>query len=158
MYVLLAGLNHRTAPIDIRERFAFCGANLNNAYEFFKDNTDLEGAVILTTCNRTEIYATTRDIERGTQVLRNFMSAYSGMDNQQLEQYLYQPSCYDAISHLFRVAAGLDSMIVGESQILGQVKDAYQEAVQAGASDGVLNTLFQKVHIITYENNRRDLS
>ncbi len=144
MYVLLAGLNHRTAPIDIRERFAFCGANLNNAYEFFKDNADLEGAVILTTCNRTEIYATTRDIERGTQVLRNFMSAYSGMDNQQLEQYLYQPSCYDAISHLFRVAAGLDSMIVGESQILGQVKDAYQEAVQAGASDGVLNTLFQK--------------
>lgn len=144
MYVLLAGLNHKTAPVDIRERFAFCGANLNNAYEFFKDNADIEGTVILTTCNRTEIYATTRDIERGMKVLKDFMSRYSGMDNLQLEKYLYQPNCYDAIFHLFRVAAGLDSMMVGESQILGQVKDAYQEAVQAGASDGVLNTLFQK--------------
>lgn len=144
MYVLLAGLNHKTAPVDIRERFAFCGANLNSAYDFFKGNTDIEGTVILTTCNRTEIYATTRDIEPGMKVLKDFMSRYSGMDNQQLEQYLYQPNCYDAIYHLFRVAAGLDSMMVGESQILGQVKDAYQEAVQAGASDGVLNTLFQK--------------
>jgi len=144
MYVLLAGLNHKTAPVDIRERFAFCGANLNNAYEFFKNNVDIEGTVILTTCNRTEIYATTRDIERGMVVLKDFMSQYSRMGSQQLEQYLYQPNCYDAIYHLFRVAAGLDSMIVGESQILGQVKDAYQQAVQAGASDGVLNTLFQK--------------
>ncbi len=144
MYVLLAGLNHKTAPVDIRERFAFCGANLNSAYEFFKDNNDIEGTVILTTCNRTEIYATTPDIGRGMVVLKDFMSQYSGMDTQQLERYLYQPNCYDAIYHLFRVAAGLDSMMVGESQILGQVKDAYQEAVQAGASDGVLNTLFQK--------------
>jgi glutamyl-tRNA reductase len=144
MYVLLAGINHRTAPVDIRERFAFCGANLAKAYEHFKDNIDIEGTVILATCNRTEIYATARDIDKGMIVLKAFMSGYSGMDSQQLEQFIYQPNCYDAIYHLFRVAAGLDSMIVGEAQILGQVKDAYQVAVQHGASDGVLNTLFQK--------------
>lgn len=144
MYVLLAGLNHRTAPVSIRERFAFCGANLNSAYEYFKNQTDIEGTIILATCNRTEIYATARDIESGMKVLKSFMSRYSGMTGQELDQYLYQPSCYEAISHLFRVAAGLDSMFVGESQILGQVKEAYQAAVEAHASDGVLNSLFQK--------------
>lgn len=148
MYVLLAGLNHRTAPVSIRERFAFCGASLENAYAYFKDHTDIEGTVILATCNRTEIYATSRDIQSGMQVLKNFMSRYSGMTNQELEQYLYQPNCYNAISHLFRVAAGLDSMMLGEAQILGQVKDAYQASVEAHASDGVLNPLFLKaIHI-----------
>ncbi|MGS0764141.1 glutamyl-tRNA reductase [Syntrophomonas curvata] len=144
MYVLLAGLNHRTAPVSIRERFAFCGTSLDHAYAYFKDQAEIEGTVILATCNRTEIYATSRDIESGMKVLRQFMSGYSGMTNQELEQYLYQPNCYQAISHLFRVTAGLDSMILGEAQILGQVKDAYQASVQAHASDGVLNSLFLK--------------
>jgi glutamyl-tRNA reductase len=144
MYVLLAGLSHRTAPVSIRERFAFCGTSLDQAYAYFKDQPEIEGTVILATCNRTEIYATCRDIESGMEILRQFMARYSGMTDQELTQYLYQPNCYDAIAHLFRVTAGLDSMILGEDQILGQVKDAYQASVAAHASDGVLNSLFLK--------------
>lgn len=144
MYVLLAGLNHRTAPVDVRERFAISGAALDNAYDYFKNCSEVEGTIILATCNRTEIYATARDIEPGMQVLKEFMVDYGGIDEDSISQYLYQPNCYDAILHLFKVTSGLDSMIVGECQIMGQVKEAYQRAIEAQATDGVLNALFQK--------------
>lgn len=148
MYILLAGLNHRTAPVEVRERFAFCGAELSRAYDSLKREAAIEGSVILTTCNRTEIYATAREIESGMPVLHRFLCEYSGMEWEELSSYLYQPTCNDAMLHLFRVAAGLDSMIVGESQIISQVKDAYQQAVDFHASDSVLNTLFQKaIHV-----------
>lgn len=144
MYVLLAGLNHRTAPVDIREKFAISGAALESAYHYFSDCSEVEGTLILATCNRTEIYATARDIEPGMQALKQFMADYAGMDEESIGQYLYQPNCYDAIMHLFKVTSGLDSMIIGECQIMGQVKEAYQKAIEAGATDGVLNALFQK--------------
>jgi len=144
MYVLLVGLNHRTAPVEVREKFAICGVDLNNAYDYFKNSGAIEGAVILTTCNRTEIYATAKKVEKGMNVLQEFMVNYSGVEYDVLKDYLYKPTCYDAILHLFRVASGLDSMILGESQIISQVKEAYQKAVDVRASDGVLNTLFQK--------------
>ncbi|MGI5912053.1 MAG: glutamyl-tRNA reductase [Syntrophomonadaceae bacterium] len=144
MYVLLAGLNHRTASISIRERFVFNKVTLNTAYDYFINHAEIEGTVILATCNRTEIYATARDIQTGIEVLKDFLSCYSGMTYQELKQFIYLPNCYDAISHLFRVAAGLDSMILGEAQILGQVKEAYLAAVEAGASSKVLNSLFQR--------------
>lgn len=148
MYILLAGLNHRTAPVEVRERFAICGMELDHAYNFFKQQTAVEGSVILTTCNRTEIYATARDIEAGMPVLLQFMEEFSGLTPEELQNYLYQPTCYDAMLHLFRVASGLDSMILGESQIISQVRDAYQKAVESHAADSVLNTLFQKaIHV-----------
>ena len=99
---------------------------------------------MLSTCNRTEVYATVKDIEQGISVLEEFMASSSGLEIDELRPYLYQPNCYEAIGHLFRVAAGLDSMVLGETQILGQVKDAYNHAIEMGASDGILNTLFQK--------------
>lgn len=144
MYVLVVGLNHRTAPVEVRERFSICGADLEKAYSYLNSHEDIEGSVILATCNRTEIYATARDIEKGSRVLRGFLEQYSGINYDILKKYIYQPNCYDAILHLFRVSSGLDSMILGESQIIAQVKDAYQKAVEANASDGVLNTLFQR--------------
>lgn len=144
MYVLLAGLNHRTAPVEVRERFSICGADLERAYQDLKNRKDIESAVILTTCNRTEVYAAARDIQKGMRALEGFLAAYAKMENDLLRNYLYQPNCYDAILHLFRVASGLDSMILGEPQIIGQVKEAHQKAMEAGASDGVLNALFQK--------------
>lgn len=144
MYILLAGLNHRTAPVEVREQFSVCGTKLDYAYKYFENDEIIEGAVILTTCNRTEVYATARDIEKGMEVLQNFLADYSGMEYDYFQDHFYQPNCYDAILHLFRVASGLDSMIVGEPQILGQVKEAHQKAMDAGASDGVLNALFQK--------------
>ncbi|HWP98487.1 MAG TPA: glutamyl-tRNA reductase [Syntrophomonadaceae bacterium] len=148
MYILLAGLNHRTAPVEVRERFAICGIDLDDSYNFFKQQSDVEGSVILTTCNRTEIYATARDIEAGMEILLQFLERYSKMNREELRKYLYQPTCYDAMLHLFRVASGLDSMILGESQIISQVREAHQKAMECKASDSVLNTLFQKaVHV-----------
>ena len=144
MYVLLAGLSHRTAPVEIREKCAFTGKQLDNAYKQFAAYEEIEGLVILSTCNRTELYATTRDIESGQKVLQDFLLNYSGLSAEQFRQYMYQPNCYDAIAHLFRVSSGLDSMILGETQILGQVKDAYEVARNSNACDAVLNALFQK--------------
>lgn len=144
MYVLLAGLNHRTAPVEVREKLAFSGLMMEKAYQYLRQCADIEGAVILATCNRFEIYATTRDIATGTNVLNQFLERFSRVSYGELQPYLYQPTCYDAILHLFRVSSGLDSMILGEAQILAQVKDAYQTAINQEASDGVLNALFQK--------------
>lgn len=144
MYVLVAGLNHRTASIEVREKFAMTGAVLEEVYAKLNNLSGLEGSLILNTCNRTEIYATTRNIEMGTRELEEFLLQFSGLDYLELKKCLYQPNCYDAIRHIFRVSAGLDSMILGESQIIGQVRDAYIQAIEAGATDGVLNALFQR--------------
>jgi glutamyl-tRNA reductase len=143
MYVLLTGINHKTAPVEIREKFAFAATELEHAYKELK-HEEVEGLVILNTCNRTELYATARDIEAGQKHLKTFLLNYSGLSAEEIEQYIYQPNCYSAIDHLFRVSSGLDSMILGETQVLGQVKDAYQKAQELKASDGVLNSLFQK--------------
>lgn len=144
MYVLLAGLNHSTAPVEIRERFAFTDLELEDAYRQFKTCDAVEGIVIISTCNRTELYATARNIEEGQALLKSFLMEYSGLSEEEFRKYCYQPNCYDAIAHLFRVSSGLNSMILGETQILGQVKDAYQKAQEQNASDTVLNSLFQK--------------
>lgn len=144
MYILLAGLSHQTAPVEIREKLAFSTTKLEDAYRQLADEKALEGIIILNTCNRTEIYATSRNIAEGEERLRYFLLSHLGIEEDELEKYLYQPNCYDAINHLFRVSSGLDSMILGETQILGQVKDAYQTARDLKASDGVLNTLFQR--------------
>jgi glutamyl-tRNA reductase len=143
MYVLLTGINHQTAPIEIREKFAFDPNRLAETYDQIK-NEEVEGLVILNTCNRTEIYATARDIEAGQKHLKSFLHSYSGLSAEEVDKYVYQPNCYAAIDHLFRVSSGLDSMILGETQVLGQVKEAYQKAQELKASDGVLNSLFQK--------------
>jgi len=144
MYVLVAGVNHRTAPVEIREKFSISGTALQDAYNSLKSCNEVEGSIILHTCNRTEVYATTRNIEEGTKELERFLRHFSGLGYHEIKNYLYQPNCHEAILHLFRVSAGLDSMILGENQILGQVKDAYLQAIEMGSSDGVLNALFQK--------------
>ncbi|NLG31910.1 MAG: glutamyl-tRNA reductase [Syntrophomonadaceae bacterium] len=144
MYILLVGLNHKTAPVEVREKLSICGSDLDSAYQVLMENENLEGVVILATCNRTEIYATTRDVSEGSKALEGFLEKYSGFEHDILQKYLYKPSCYDTIRHLFNVTSGLDSMVLGEAQIISQVKEAYQSAINAGASDGVLNSLFQK--------------
>lgn len=144
MYILLAGLSHKTAPVEMREKMALTGSSLEAAYQRLKNCPALEGVVILSTCNRTEIYASTRNIDEGSRVLAEYFKEKLQVDDSVLASVVYQPNCYDAIAHLFRVASGLDSMVLGETQILGQVKEAYMTAIENGASDGVLNTLFQK--------------
>ena len=146
MYILVAGLNYRNVPVQVRENFAMCGEDLDRGYSFLhsKAGTNIEGSVILTTCNRTEIYAAVRNINLGLNDLKSFLYSISPLPKAELEPFIYHYSCDSAMLHLFRVASGLDSMIIGEGQILTQVKDAYRFAVHYESTDMVLNTLFHK--------------
>ena len=144
MYILVAGLNYRGAPVQIREKYAVCGSYLEQSYLFLQGKTNINGSVILTTCNRTEIYATTRNVKLGLEDLKSFFLNAAFLPGLDIEPYIYQLSCNDAMLHLFRVISGLDSMIVGEGQILTQVKEAYRDALYYKSVDSVLNTLFHK--------------
>ncbi|MHB8157618.1 MAG: glutamyl-tRNA reductase, partial [Desulfocucumaceae bacterium] len=104
----------------------------------------IEGCVIISTCNRTEIYGATRELDDGLGAVWDFLSVKSGVDISEIKNCTYVHNLYDAIRHLFRVASGLDSMVLGETQILGQVKNAYQAAFGYGSTNKVLNTLFQQ--------------
>ncbi len=143
MFILLTGLSHKTAPIDVREKCAFDKTQLREIYNKLKSNGIISGAVVLVTCNRTEVFATGQDVRKGLLVLEGLLRSYSGIDQAGFAQHIYQLFSHHAVAHLFTVTAGLDSMILGEQQILGQVKDAYQAAVDHKASNTTLNMLFQ---------------
>jgi glutamyl-tRNA reductase len=147
-HILLIGVNHTTAPIALRERLAIGGTELTDELtRFGKSNghgpTLLPEGVILSTCNRLEIYAVTDDIRHGRETLIQFLSQNRQVPVEEFADSLYIKSDAEAVSHLARVACGLDSMVVGEPQILGQVTDAYQAALGRHATGPVLNTLFR---------------
>lgn len=136
MKVLLVGLSHHTAPLEVRERFARDAEDGAGMLRTLLNYT--RHGVVVATCNRTEIYTTVLNTDVGTQHLRRFLSEYSQLPLSRLDGYVFSASHEDAARHLFRVAAGLDSMIVGEEQILGQVRDAMEAA---RAMDGLSLTL-----------------
>lgn len=144
MLIIVVGVNHRTAPVEVRERLSFPEHSLGNFLDRLNNYPAIEGCVIISTCNRTEIYAATRKLDEGLNAIWDFLSQKSGVDISEIKNYSYTHTLYDTIRHLFRVAAGLDSMILGETQILGQVRQAYQMACQHGSTNRVLNTLFQQ--------------
>jgi len=146
MYILVAGINYRNVPVQVREYFAMCGDDLSRGYTFLseKTNSGIAGSVILTTCNRTEIYAAASDIKPGLEALKSFFYNISPLTEAEIGPYVYHYTCDNAMLHLFRVASGLDSMIIGEGQILTQIKEAYRFAVHYQATDSILNTLFHK--------------
>lgn len=143
MQLLTLGLNHRTAPVDVRERVSFSREELRSGLLSLGEYDGLSGLVVLSTCNRTELYASVDDHERGGKALRQFLNdlAQGGDD---LDEYLYTYVDDKAIRHLFRVASSLDSLVLGEGQILSQVKEAYAIAREAGATSTVLNLLFHR--------------
>lgn len=143
MHLIVAGLNHKTAPLDIREKCAFSKIRVRDIYREMKTSGIIDGAVLLVTCNRTEIYAAAKDIPEGFDLLVNLLQPHSDIDLARFTQCIYQYSHHQTVAHLFAVAAGLDSMILGEQEILGQIRDAYQTAVDAQAEDSLLNMLFQ---------------
>lgn len=148
MYILLSGISYKTAPVEIREKFAFCGNELEESYRQLMQEESLAGAVIINTCNRTEIYASSPSLLEGQAAINRFLAVYSGLEIDELMNYIYTPNCYDAIAHLFMVTSGLDSMVVGETQIIGQVKEAFQKARELGATETVMNTLFNRaIHV-----------
>lgn len=136
MTLWVLGLNHQTAPVELRERAAFGGDALPRAMDSLRQAPQLAEAVLLSTCNRTELYAVAED----SHALTHWLEHHAG----NLQGYLYQHSDGEAVRHLFRVATGLDSMVLGEPQILGQVKDAWALAHDKGAIGQQLDRLFQQ--------------
>ena len=143
MPILLYGANHRSAPLELRERLVVPEPDLGEAVRRLIAHAGLEEALILSTCNRTEILAHAPAHEGG-QAIRAFVHRHSGVPLDDLDRHCYLHADRAAVRHLFRVAASLDSMVVGEPQILGQVKEAYAVAHAAGGLRGLLDPLLQR--------------
>lgn len=143
MFPVTVGLNHRTAPVEVREKMSFHPAEINSALLELKSYPALQGVVLLSTCNRLEIYAATTEVEAGINSIKSFLALHANLEEQDLYQYLYVHTLYDCVRHLFRVVSGLDSMILGETQILGQVTSAYEKACDLGVTNKVINVFFQ---------------
>ena len=150
MHLAALGINHHTAPLQLREQVVFQVERLNAALREFLDQRLAREAAILSTCNRTEIYcaADNSDALRDTAA---WLAQYHGVDRATLTPHLYTHGHDQAVRHAFRVAAGLDSMVLGEPQILGQMKDAAKSAENAGAMGTYLHQLFQRSFAVAKE-------
>lgn len=145
MPLVCLGISHRTAPVEVRERHAFPKSALAETLIALRDYEAVLEATVLSTCGRLEIYAELADYEAGIAQLKRFLSSFRhGNVPYDLESYMYTLLGREAVEHLFRVASGLDSMLVGEAEILGQVKDAYVQAQRAASVGPVLHQLFRE--------------
>jgi glutamyl-tRNA reductase len=140
MPLQIFGLNHNTAPVEIREQVIFSGDDVARALSQLKNLDGIDEAVLLSTCNRTEFYVVSNEGDTGE--LRTWLNNDQNLDSE-AQKALFTLDDDDAIRHIFRVACGLDSMVLGEPQILGQLKDAYRQAQQAGSVGGRLSRLFE---------------
>lgn len=147
MHLFAFGLNHQTAPLAVREKLAFPAETLPEALVRLTQSHAAEEAAIVSTCNRTEIYCACRD----PAVAERWLADYHGVEAGAIEPYLYRLDATDVARHAFRVASGLDSMVLGETQILGQLKDAVRVAQQAGTLGTQLNALFQHAFSVAKE-------
>ncbi|MEI7816293.1 MAG: glutamyl-tRNA reductase [Desulfuromonadales bacterium] len=144
MNIIVVGLSHKTATVQIREKVAFSPNQIEKPLgELIKLEGIIEG-VIVSTCNRVEIYATTRDIAGGIARIKRFMAEYHHLAFEDIESHLYCYHAEAAIRHVFRVASSLDSMVVGEPQILGQIKTSYGYAAEFKSSGIILNRFLHK--------------
>ena len=137
----LIGVNHKTAPVEVRERLAIPESRLPEALKSFTNHPGVDEGLILSTCNRVELLARTKN---GGADLKTFLAEFFSMDRAAIEPHLYEYREKDAIRHLFRVTSSLDSMVVGEAQILGQVKEAYATARALGCVNSQLDQLLTR--------------
>ena len=144
MNIIVIGLSHRTATVEIREKVAFSPSLIEKPLHDLIALDDIVEGVIVSTCNRVEIYATTRDIAGGISRIKRFMADHHCIPLETLDPYLYSYHSEAAIRHVFRVASSLDSMIVGEPQILGQIKTSYGYAAEYRSSGIILNRFLHK--------------
>ncbi len=142
--IVLIGLNHKTAPVEIREKFSIVCVDSKGPLSDFAQIRSLRESFYLSTCNRMEVLFTTPRLDEGISAVVGLLAEIYGQTGAALKPYLYIYIDQDAVKHLFRVACSLDSMVVGEPQILGQIKDAYRQATEAKASGVVLNRLLHK--------------
>jgi glutamyl-tRNA reductase len=146
MNVFVVGLNHKTAPVEVRELLAFSSSRILEALDLFRKRFPHSEVAILSTCNRVEIYAcspkTFSDLTDET--ILDFLAEFHGIEKSRFRENMYAYSNLEAVKHLFFVASSLDSMVLGESQIVGQVKEAYSTACSQGATGKVFHQMFQQ--------------
>ncbi len=144
MHLFLLGVSHRTAPVDLRERLDFSSRDLGAAVEALAMRPSAAETVVLSTCNRSEIYVASSDPGQAQQDVIAFLADYHQLPGEAFVPHLFTNSDQDAARHLFRVAAGLDSIVVGEPQILGQVKEAFQAATDRHCAGPLLTRTFER--------------
>ena len=144
MEIVLVGLSHRTATVQMRERVAFNAEQARRAEGELRERGILEETLVLSTCNRSEVYGVPPETAADAAgALTDYLAAFHQLSPADLNGSLYRHNNRTAVRHLFRVAAGLDSMLLGEAEILGQVREAYRAALESGATGTVLNRMFQ---------------
>src|SRR6201988_4358014 len=144
MEIVLVGLNHRSAPVEVRERVSFTADQARQAAEELRARGIFHETLVLSTCNRSEVYGVLPEAPRqSAAALSSYLSDFHSVQLDLLNGSLYHHYDRHAVRHLFRVASGLDSMVLGEAEILGQVREAYRIAYEQGATGPVLNRLFQ---------------
>ena len=144
MEIVLVGLNFRTAPVEVREKVSFSQEQALQAAEELRAEGVLEETLVLSTCNRSEVYGVNANANReSAAALSSYLSKFHHVQPDLLNPSLYHHYDHDVVRHLFRVAAGLESMLLGEAEILGQVREAYLRAQQNHVTGPVLNRMFQ---------------
>ncbi|MBI1319127.1 MAG: glutamyl-tRNA reductase [Candidatus Hydrogenedens sp.] len=156
MTIALTGISHQTSPLELRERLAFADGDVPRALTTLQNCFPRGGVVLLNTCNRVEIYANSPEpAESIHDAIRNFLAEWHKLPEQEFHNHLYEHAEEEAISHLFRVASSLDSLVVGEQQISGQVHDAFQKAQEADTADKITNALFQRAFTVAKQVRTR---
>ena len=145
MHILVVSVNYRTAPVEFREKLTFQAAELEQAMTTLQNQKSVLENVIVSTCNRTEVYAVVDQLHTGRYYIKKFLADWFQLEIEEVAPYLTIFEQDGAIDHLFRVTCGLDSMVVGETQILGQIKDSFLEAQQVKATGTIFNELFKQV-------------
>ncbi len=146
--IILIGLNHKTAPVNIRECLAFSQDEIRSALDDLRGIADIEEAMLFSTCNRVELLLTAKNAENGVTEAKAFLARFKQLQLDEFESSLYLHQGEEAVRHVFRVAASLDSMVVGEPQILGQIKSAYRTATEEKTSSVILNRLLHKTFFV----------
>lgn len=144
MHILVIGLNYKTAPVEIRERLTFNESDLLDAIKKLNAKKSILENIILSTCNRTEIYAVVDQLHTGRYYIKEFLSEWFGLEQEEFSPYLFVYEEDGAVEHLFNVTCGLHSMVLGETQILGQVRSSFMLAQEEGTTGTVFNHLFKQ--------------
>ena len=144
MKTVVIGLNHKTADVDLREKLAFNGPKLEDGIRQIRELSGIKETVIVSTCNRVEIYLTVKDVEKAFESVKDFFVRFFEIRRESLDNALYLYHDMEAVRHIFRVSSSLDSMVVGEPQILGQLKDAFEFALERKTTGVLLNRLLKK--------------
>ncbi len=144
MHTIVVGVNHRTAPVELREKLSFVESELTEAMQTLQQQKSILENIILSTCNRTEVYAVVDQLHTGRYYVKQFLSNWFNIPIESFSAYLVIEENDGAIEHLLKLSSGMDSMVLGETQILGQVRDSFLEAQSIGTTGTIFNELFKQ--------------